>query len=84
MALLRPITQKALSDPKYDIKSRDITINEGEQYEIASSLFQKDKSIIYINFWSDATLATGNGQMDYSISRDDVEWYEKNCKKVGQ
>ena len=81
MALLRPITQQALSDLKYDIKSRDITINEGEQYEIASALFQKDKSIIYVNFWSDATLAAGNGQMDYSISRDDVEWYEKYMKK---
>lgn len=81
MAKLRPITKQALTDVKYDIKSRDITITDGTQYEVASRLFDEDKEIIYFNYWSDKSLATGNGMMDYSIERKDVEWW-KNHKDL--
>ena len=80
MAMLRPITKQALTDAKYDIHSRDMTIEEGQQYPIASSLFRKDKSILYFNYWSDASLAEGNVMMDFSIDRNDVEWWERNIK----
>ena len=47
MALLRPITQQALTDVKYDIKSRDIHIEESERYSVAKKMFEEDKSILY-------------------------------------
>ena len=82
MAKLRPITKQALTDAKYDIKSRDITIEDGQQYPIALSLFRKDDGILYFNYWSDASLADGNGMMDYSIDRKDAEWWERNIKNT--
>ena len=47
MALLRPITQQALNDVKYDIHSRDIHIKESERYSVAKKMFEEDKSILY-------------------------------------
>lgn len=81
MALLRIITKQALTDPKYDIHKGDIEIKDGEQYIVASFYFSKRKDILYFNYWSDATRASGNGMMDYSITREDAERYEKNMKK---
>ena len=78
MAKLRPITHQALTDVKYDIKSRDIIINDGQQYVVAAFYFHKCKDILYFNYWSDASLASGNGMMDYSITKEDVEWHEKH------
>ena len=78
MAKLRPITNQALTDVKYDIKSRDITIKDGQQYVVAAFYFHKCKDILYFNYWSDASLAEGNVMMDYSITKEDVEWCEKN------
>ncbi len=82
MAMLRPITKQALTDAKYDIHSRDMTIEDGQQYPIALSLFRKDKGILYFNYWSDASLAEGNVMMDYSIDRNDAEWWERNIKNT--
>ena len=78
MALLRPVTKQALTDPKYDIHSRDIEVKDGQQYIIASFFFNKYDDILYFNYWSDADRARGNGQLTYSISREDVAWYEEN------
>ena len=79
MAKLRPITHQALTDVKYDIKSRDITIKEGEQYEVAERLFNEDPSIIYFNYWSDADLEE-NGFYTYPIERADIELHKKYIK----
>ena len=54
MALLRPITQQALNDVKYDIHSRDIHIEESERYSIAKKMFEEYKSILYFFYWNDA------------------------------
>ena len=54
MALLRPITQQALNDVKYDVHSRDIHIEESERYSIAKKMFEEDKSILYFFYWNDA------------------------------
>ena len=47
MALLRPITQQALNDVKYDVHSRDIHIEESERYSVAKKMFEEDKSILF-------------------------------------
>ena len=60
MALLRPITQQALNDVKYDVRSRDIHIEESERYSIAKKMFEEDKSILYFFYWSDADEENGN------------------------
>lgn len=69
MALLRPITQQALNDVKYDIHSRDIHIEESERYSIAKKMFEEDKSILYFFYWSDADEENG-GFYTYPIEND--------------
>jgi len=81
MALLRIITKQALTDPKYNIHDGDIEVKEGQQYIVASFYFSKRKDILYFNYWSDASRESGNGMMDYSITREDVECWEKNLQK---
>ena len=69
MALLRPITQQALDDVKYDIHSRDIDIKESERYSIAKKMFEEDKSILYFFYWNDADEERG-GFYTYPIEND--------------
>lgn len=71
MAKLRPITERALTDPKYDIKSCDIEVKEGEQYKVAKEYFEKCSGILYFYYWNDADLKV-NGFYTYPIERDDV------------
>lgn len=78
MARLRPITNQALTDCQYDIKSRDMTIKDGEQYAIAEKMFLEDSKILYFNYWSDKDIAEGCKMMSYSISREDVKWWKEN------
>lgn len=80
MAKLRPITLKALTDVHYDINSRDIIINEGEQYKVAAKLFSEDKNgeILYFYYWSDADIKSGNGFYTYPIERSDIEFFLRN------
>ena len=77
MARLRPITQRALTDPKYDITSCDIEVKEGEQYKVAEEYFNKCDSILFFFYWSDADLKV-NGFYTYPIEREDIEWVNDN------
>lgn len=77
MAKLRPITKQSLTDPKYDVTKHDIEIKEEQRYVVASFFFHTNPEILYFNYWSDKSLASGNGMMDYSIDRESVEYAEK-------
>lgn len=70
MAFLRPITQQALTDVKYDIKSRDIHIEEKDRYSMAKKIFEEDKDILFIYYWDDADEMQGGGYT-YPIENDD-------------
>ena len=78
MARLRPITNQALTDVKYDIRSMDVEIEDGEQYKVASEMIEKDKSIIFFYYWSDADIKSGNGMYTYPIEKEDLDWWRKN------
>lgn len=73
MAKLRPITERALTDPKYDIASCDIEVKEGEQYKVAEEYFNKCSSILYFYYWNDAD-QKANGFYTYPIEREDISW----------
>lgn len=75
MALLRPITHQALTDVKYNIKSRDIHIEESERYLVAKKMFEEDKSILYFYYWDDADEMQGGGYT-YPIENDDYLDYK--------
>jgi hypothetical protein len=78
MGKLRPITYQSLTDVHYDIKSRDITIKDGEQYNVAAKMFKEDskREILYFYYWDDAALKE-NGFYTYSIDRKDIADYER-------
>ena len=81
MAKLRPITHQALTDVKYDIKSRDIHIEEKDRYSVAKKMFEEDKSILYFYYWDDADERRG-GFYTYPIENDDyLDYMVKNYKK---
>ena len=77
MARLRPITNQALTDVHYDIKSKDVIINEGEQYSVASNMLESDKSILYFLYWDDADFKAG-GMYTYPIDKEDIEYWRRN------
>lgn len=61
MAFLRPITKQALTDVHYDIKSRDIHIEEKDRYDIANKLFKEDSNILFFYYWNDIDEKLGGG-----------------------
>ena len=76
MARLRAVTKRSLTDVSY--KSRDIPVKEGEQYGVATRLFNEDTKgeILFFYYWSDEDLAN-KGFYTYPIEREDCEIFQK-------
>ena len=75
MAMLRPMTEKKLTDISADIHDGEVMVDEGKEYEVADKLFSADPNIIFFYYWNDADLSA-DGFYSYPIDRKDVELWK--------
>ena len=72
MAKLRGITNSMMSDVKADIHKYEMATTSDTKYTDAYKLMKTHSEIRYCNYWSDESMAKGNGMMDYSITMEDA------------
>lgn len=72
MAMLRPLTKKILNGCSVEyMHSKEVFINEEERYEVAKRMFEEDRELDYIYYFSDWAVAH-NAFYTYPISRASV------------